>query len=683
VSLELSKICWLVHKNDLSKLKRIIKTNQSYWGGTKFIIIPFFNNNIDNIFKRILSIYDPDFIISFDNINPTLRKKVSEISCPIEIIEKFKEKKQFYYLRDIYTRLDRGNKVENIKILKDSSVPKSFENFFNIVYPPKEIKRLLSNLNIGIDEVDEDIFEYLSEDYFEKIFSPKIKSASFWTPDAKYKSPNIQQIKKKLLKKDEDSRFGDFVLGLTLGDTFNVIFGDAKSVEDISLFWNLRVFCRSNNVVWFPKEELKNKDLINNLLKNQDFTKKKATIKDWQVLSIFSYSSTTSNLNKFSKQVNLLCKSLIKNRFSVLLNEQETISYQGIKLELNNYMYDIIFEDKEGHIIPRNIDFLDHFFNFYSLINNIDLHRFNLPKKKELLPLVVDDKSPFRKNLDSRISNTGIRKLYDENIIHIKEPDSFEVIKTLLKTKGIDIKISDKGHIANKLIFLLGGLNNCNVLLDPEIIFLIRNMVNKKNEPVIENLNNIKKFFKKNTDKIKKLLELGILFRGYNLKCKDCNTLNWISIDKLSEKIHCDGCLSKMNLPVNIELSYKLNSLVVHSLNQGALTHIITLLKMKSRSNIYIPGVILEGPFNRELDLIIVNNEGFIISECKNNAKDLKNAEYDSIKHIAEKINAKVCFGSLYNDFSKSIKSKDNDVIFIDTKNKSSSKRQIKITRIE
>jgi hypothetical protein len=52
ISLELAKVCWLVHKNDLKNLKEIIKINFSYWGGINFIIIPIFNNDVDLLFKH-------------------------------------------------------------------------------------------------------------------------------------------------------------------------------------------------------------------------------------------------------------------------------------------------------------------------------------------------------------------------------------------------------------------------------------------------------------------------------------------------------------------------------------------------------------------------------------------------------------------------------------------------------
>lgn len=110
ISLDLAKVCWLVHKNDLKNLKKIIKTNFSYWGGINFIIIPIFNSDVDILFKHFLNIYDPDFIISFDNIDTNLKNKLDKLINPIQIFEKFKKHDEFNFLRDIYPRLDASKK---------------------------------------------------------------------------------------------------------------------------------------------------------------------------------------------------------------------------------------------------------------------------------------------------------------------------------------------------------------------------------------------------------------------------------------------------------------------------------------------------------------------------------------------------------------------------------------------
>ena len=681
ISLEIVKVCWIVHKNDLKKLKKIINLNHTYWGGINFIIIPVFNNRIDKSFKHILEIYDPDYIISFDKVNTELKKELNKVSTPLKIIENFKNKQQFYFLKDIYSLIDSSKKIKKVSKIKNESIPDSFKIFFDIIYPFNETKKILSSLRIEVNEVEKNIFEYLTNNSFKNVFSPLISSQPFWTSKSQFKSDSIKKIRNQFLKKDEN--MADLLLSLILGDSINIVLGDSSQVEDLSLYWNLRILYRDENLIWFPKSEVKNKELVNSFLKSSDIiSKDKGSINDWQNLSIFSYSSTETEINQFKKILENSCKSLIKNKFSIIINDHETISYHGIKFSLKEYMYDIFFENGRGHIIPWHPDFLEGR-NLNSLVTNISLHKLQLPKIKALLPLVIDDPPFINKNIESRLSSTGIRKILDNNMIYLKEPDSFEVIKNILKESDIDISISDKGYIANKLITLLGGLENCIILDDEEVINLIRNMVAKKDkQSLVKNLDEIKKYFKKNSEQqIEKLLKKKILFRGYNLKCKDCNSIDWISIDNLSEDICCSGCLNKLVLPLNPEMKYKLNSLVVYSFMQGALTHVKSLLSIKKFNfslNFYIPGIMMKAPLNRELDLIIVDDEGLSIGECKNNATELKSQEYDSIKHIAEKINAKkVFFGSLFNEFSKSIKSKkDERVIFIDKRSSFKNKRR-------
>ena len=132
ISLELAKVCWLVHKNDLKNLKKIIKTNFSYWGSINFIIIPIFNNDIDRLFKHFLNIYDPDFIISFDNIDTNLKNKLDKLINPIQIFEKFNKNGEFNFLVDIYPRLDTSKKLENIRLYEESDFSDAFKKFFDI-----------------------------------------------------------------------------------------------------------------------------------------------------------------------------------------------------------------------------------------------------------------------------------------------------------------------------------------------------------------------------------------------------------------------------------------------------------------------------------------------------------------------------------------------------------------------
>jgi ribosomal protein S27E len=395
------------------------------------------------------------------------------------------------------------------------------------------------------------------------------------------------------------------------------------------------------------------------------------TFGDWQNINIFSYSSSVALINDFKKNIQRTCKTMSKNRFSIIINEPETISFNGIQFTLKDYMYDVLFTEGKGHVIPSYPDFLGQFFTGVnnSLITNIGSPSYLIPRLKELLPLICTEALRINGRDSTRLASTGIRRTLDQNLIELKEPDNFEIVKAVFKDKELDISLSDKGHIANKVISLLGGLEKCDILTDNEVIKLIRGMIDKEGNPVIKPLNEVKAFFKKDKEKnVENLLKFKILFRGYNIKCKDCGTNNWVSINDAKETISCSGCLNEISLPINSEVIYKLNSLVIHSFNQGALTHINNIVRIrKANFKFYVPGLKILS-LDRELDMVLITDDGIIIGECKNNAKELKTQEYDSIMHIGELIKAKkVVFGSLFNKFSKAIKGKnDSEVIFIE-----------------
>lgn len=503
------------------------------------------------------------------------------------------------------------------------------------------------------------------------LFSPLARTGSFWTFKSQFKSEAVNQIKSKLSKnsKEKDKRIIEIMLNFILGDSLNIILGDSNSVEDLCVYWNLKIF-DPGMVVWFPKEEVNNNEFIDLLLKNTITLKGEKSWGDLQNINIFSYTSSEKLINDLKKNFQRTCKTIIGNRFSIIINEPETISYNGIKFTLKDYMYDVLFNEGKGHVIPSYPDFLGQIFTGNSLITNIDIQSYPVPRLKELLPLICPERDTIDGQNRTRLASTGIRRIFDQNLIQLKEPDNFEIVKAVFKDKELDIALSDKGHIANRVISLLGGLEKCDILIDNEVIKLIRGMIDKQGTPVIKSLNEVKAFFKKDKEKnLEKLLKFKILFRGYNIKCKDCATDNWLSINDVKETISCSGCLNEISLPIHSEVIYKLNSLVIHSFNQGALTHINNIVKIRKANNFkfYVLGLKIHS-LNRELDMVLITDDGIIIGECKNNAGELKTQEYDGIMHIGELIKAKkIVFGSLFNKFSKAIKLKnDSEVIFIE-----------------
>lgn len=380
ISLELAKVCWLVHKNDLKNLKKILKTNFSYWGGINFIIIPIFNNDVDILFKHFLNIYDPDFIISFDGINANLKNKLDKSINPIQIFEKFKKYEEFNFLRDIYPRLDTSKKIEKIRLYEESNFSDAFKKFFDIVYPLKEIKKILKDLKIETSKNYDDELDFMLKNKLNLLFSPLAMTRSFWTLKSQFKSEAVNQIKSKLSKnsKEKTDRFTKFMLNFILGDSLNIILGDSHSVEDLCVYWNLKIF-DTGMVVWFPKEEVNNNEFIDLLLKNTITLKGEKTFGDWQNINIFSYSSSGALINDFKKNIQRTCKNMIKNRFSIIINEPETISFNGIQFTLKDYMYDVLFTEGKGHVIPSYPDFLGQFFTGNSLITNIGIPRYPIP----------------------------------------------------------------------------------------------------------------------------------------------------------------------------------------------------------------------------------------------------------------------------------------------------------------
>jgi len=99
------------------------------------------------------------------------------------------------------------------------------------------------------------------------LFSPLATAGSFWTLKSQFKSEAVNQIKAKLSKnsKEKTNPFTEFMLNFILGDSLNIILGDSHSVEDLCVYWNLKILCK-RMVVWFPKEEVNWKGSIHRSL---------------------------------------------------------------------------------------------------------------------------------------------------------------------------------------------------------------------------------------------------------------------------------------------------------------------------------------------------------------------------------------------------------------------------------
>lgn len=112
-----------------------------------------------------------------------------------------------------------------------------------------------------------------------------------------------------------------------------------------------------------------------------------------------------------------------------------------------------------------------------------------------------------------------------------------------------------------------------------------------------------------------------ILQRGYVLNCETCGmALFYVS---LHEEQACEGCGAAIQVPVQLDFAFRLNPLWMHGLKNGALTVLLTLVRLSPSE--WGAGYRVRGHGHEaELDLVLPER----LIECKdslpNNINDLR-----------------------------------------------------------
>lgn len=137
-----------------------------------------------------------------------------------------------------------------------------------------------------------------------------------------------------------------------------------------------------------------------------------------------------------------------------------------------------------------------------------------------------------------------------------------------------------------------------------------------------------------------------ILFQGVELRCPNCNSSYWYSVDEMRKTVTCRGCHVRFALQAEATWSYQLNELIrVGVGDQGLLPVFRTIARLFDRANdcfFFMPPVEFiaysdegERKVERELDLAWVKDGVFGIAEVKTTAKLFKPSDYEDMASLA------------------------------------------------
>jgi hypothetical protein len=158
-----------------------------------------------------------------------------------------------------------------------------------------------------------------------------------------------------------------------------------------------------------------------------------------------------------------------------------------------------------------------------------------------------------------RCSRTGLVHLpiHKDWREHLGFPIAERVFKAWLQQKGWNAEISDKGHIAERILKQLGGVLTLNILSLPSMIELLdratRDGILRAGAMRTELVHIAK------TDKYRfldanrlldRLIEHQIIQLGLFLQCPTCRQRSWHSVTAADYEMICPKCLQSFSLPL-------------------------------------------------------------------------------------------------------------------------------------
>ncbi len=172
------------------------------------------------------------------------------------------------------------------------------------------------------------------------------------------------------------------------------------------------------------------------------------------------------------------------------------------------------------------------------------------------------------------------------------------------------------------IIAYIGSLKEKGDIHLPSSVITMENIFNKLNLRSDE-----KVLF---ADKLQKIYDKSILFRGKNFKCKHCSATLWFPFESLERINYCSECGNPVKIPIFIDGQlqndhYKLNQLVARAVDQGQLSTLLTInyiykqgynqLDFLSNYEIYTNDCLIS-----DIDLSVKIGKKLGLCECKSHS---------------------------------------------------------------
>lgn len=663
-------MAFLVNPYNKNQVLKAIEISSFLWGSVYNPIIPvpkkipknwkknLFRESLKNVIEGYIEAYDPDMIVEFeDNVsnrfNLNGRKAINANQILKNLHSRFTNLGISIYgvLEQIY--------IDEFKFLKKNpqqfnfpEFSKTYEIFFSAVFGKLNYEQFQNFKNYFKNDLD--------------INTKKCDLSNFST------FLDNQNI---FLRRITDS-YIKHVRNIAAFDKDFVIVINANSSLDILDYWNLRAAGLS--ILPLPIQSDVSDDTYKTVLSfinsnyyaiNQNNVYNTTRILKGQSLNETEFDIVVENINKGVKNNNMiLLQSWFPSIWNNLYRRYDHIGYcdthsESKEIEISNQNTSLSLETIYPKFSRQSYTDLGQYINEIEInltSTGSDLLAKAIPEAGEELYKAFGV-GGYKK---WRFSKNGIFHLseHKKDNLYFRIPTSEKIFESWFKSKNIEIRLSNSGHVATQIIKRLGSVDNLRGLVNEEIIKLLIKFSKDSSElednnktisfnELLEISNKAQHkdgFLWKASDIFNSLINDNILQLGIRLQCTICRQYFWYSLKAINYNLNCPNCLSDFPFPSTTpnKLSWRYKPVGPFSLGKEHIGVYCTLLCLTffQRHLSHTPlttmlsfDIIAEG---LEIDLSMIISRGYkssghqevLFFECKSynefERKDIKRMEY-------------------------------------------------------
>lgn len=137
-----------------------------------------------------------------------------------------------------------------------------------------------------------------------------------------------------------------------------------------------------------------------------------------------------------------------------------------------------------------------------------------------------------------------------------KLPDGVSAIAAWLKSRAIEVRLSDAGRATQQIVQTLGGFGGVRSIASIGVVNLLNEISRKpiaksmRQQEFINRVNAAVKGDVWREGSAEALIKRNAVELGLELKCSKCSSWSWYSLKSLDYKVTCSLCLREFNFPV-------------------------------------------------------------------------------------------------------------------------------------